>query len=109
MSANSHKNIEDQEIDLSEISKRVGGFFQKLNTLIFNCIRFLIKNKFIIATLFIAGIVIGSILIKLIKFTIIKLLLPNFESTDFYIQNRYSTVQNSRKRYTFKIHRNSRA
>lgn len=30
MSANSHKNIEDQEIDLSEISKRVGGFFSKI-------------------------------------------------------------------------------
>lgn len=84
MSANSHKNIEDQEIDLSEISKRVGGFFQKLNTLIFNCIRFLIKNKFIIATLFIAGIVIGSYLDKTNKAYDNQIIVtPNFESTDF--------------------------
>lgn len=84
MSANSHKNIEDQEIDLSEISKRVGGFFQKLNTLIFNCIRFLIKNKFIIATLFIAGIVIGSYFDKTNKVYDNQIIVtPNFESTDF--------------------------
>jgi hypothetical protein len=84
MSANSHKNIEDQEIDLSEISKRVGGFFQKINTLIFNCIRFLIKNKFIIATLFIAGIVIGSYFDKTNKVYDNQIIVtPNFESTDF--------------------------
>lgn len=97
MSANSHKNIEDQEIDLSEISKRVGGFFQKLNALIFNSIRFLIKNKFTIIILFIIGVVIGFYLDKTNKVYDNQIIVtPNFESTDF-LYSRIDLLQSKIK------------
>lgn len=84
MSANSHKNIENQEIDLSEISNKVGDFFQKINRLIFNCIRFVIKKKFAITTLFILGIIIGFYFDKTNKEYDNQIIVtPNFESTDF--------------------------
>ncbi len=84
MSANSHKNIEDQEIDLVEISKEIGGFFQKLNTKIFRCIQFVIKKCIVIGILFVVGVAIGFYLDKTNKIYENQIIVtPNFESTDF--------------------------
>ena len=55
MGTNSNKNIEDQEIDLAQISEKIGGIFQRLNTLLFKSIRFAVKNIVIIAILLIIG------------------------------------------------------
>ena len=43
MSATS-QNTEDQEIDLSQISKKIGSYYEILNTKIFRTILFLKRN-----------------------------------------------------------------
>jgi hypothetical protein len=84
MSTNSNKNIEDQEIDLAQISEKIGGFFQRLNTLLFKCIRFAVKNIVIIAILLVIGFGFGLFLDKTDKtFDHQIIVQPNFNSTDY--------------------------
>lgn len=84
MSANQHKKIEDQEIDLSEISNKIGVFLQRLNTLMFKGIRFIIKNIVIITILFVVGAGMGIYLDNTNKVYDNQIIVtPNFESTDF--------------------------
>lgn len=84
MSTNSQKNVEDQEIDLSLISKKIGNFFQDINTLIFNCIQFVFRNKIVIATLFILGVGLGIFLDTTQKTYDHQIIVtPNFGSTDY--------------------------
>lgn len=84
MIKNSNKNIEDQEIDLALISEKIGGFFQKLNTLLFKSIRFAVKNSIIIAILLVIGFGLGLFLDKTTKtFNHQIIVQPNFNSTDY--------------------------
>jgi hypothetical protein len=84
MSTNSNKKIEDQEIDLALISEKIGGFFQKLNTLLFKSIRFAVKNSIIIAILLVIGFGLGLFLDKTTKtFNHQIIVQPNFNSTDY--------------------------
>ena len=59
MSTNSQPNNENQEIDLSQISKKFSGFFEKIAIKIFNGILFIKRNSITIGALFILGIVLG--------------------------------------------------
>ena len=84
MSTKSNKNIEDQEIDLAMISEKIGGFFQRINTLLFKCIRFAVKNTVIIAILLVIGFGLGLFLDKTYKtFNHQIIVQPNFNSTDY--------------------------
>lgn len=84
MSTNSQKNVEDQEIDLSLISKKIGGFFQNINALIFNCIQFVFRNKIVIAILLILGVGLGIFLDTTQKTYDHQIIVtPNFGSTDY--------------------------
>lgn len=84
MSTNSNKNIEDQEIDLAQISEKIGGFFQSLNTMLFKSIRFAIKNSVIIAILVVIGFGLGLFLDETDKtFDHQIIVQPNFNSTDY--------------------------
>ena len=84
MSTKSNKNIEDQEIDLAQISEKIGGIFQRLNTLLFKSIRFAVKNIVIIAILLIIGFGFGFFLDKTTKtFNHQIIVQPNFNSTDY--------------------------
>lgn len=52
-------NYDNQEIDLSQISKKIGQTYQKFLTWIFECVQFLLKNIIYFIILGLAGIVIG--------------------------------------------------
>ena len=81
MSANSHKNIENQEIDLTKISK---GLFQNFSIGVFKSIQFVIKHIIILSILFVIGCVLGFYLDNNNKIYDNQIIVtPNFESTDF--------------------------
>ena len=80
MSANS----QEQEIDLGQLSKKIGGYFQKVIDSIFDFILFIKRNIIIIAVLFILGVVLGYILDKKTKvYNHEIVVLPNFNSVDY--------------------------
>ncbi|RTY88282.1 hypothetical protein EKM02_10555 [Flavobacterium sp. RSP49] len=84
MSANVPNNPQDQEIDLMQISKRIGIFFQKLNMSLFKCIRFFITNALIISILVVVGVSMGFFFDKTLKTYNHKIIVtPNFGSTDY--------------------------
>ncbi len=84
MSTNSQNNSENQEIDLSLISKKIGNFFQGINKFIFNCIQFALKNIIVISVLFIIGVGLGLFLDTTNKTYDHQIIVqPNFGSTDY--------------------------
>ncbi|MFE3868379.1 hypothetical protein ACFX5E_09880 [Flavobacterium sp. LS2P90] len=77
-------NTEDQEIDLTQISKKIKSFFERINTLLFKCIRFFMKNAIIIAILLIVGVGLGMFLDENQKRYDHQIIVaPNFKSTDY--------------------------
>ena len=84
MNKNQPNNLEDQEIDLLEISKKIGGFFQRINTLLFKCILFFVKNAIIIFILLIVGVGLGFYLDDNQKSYDSQIIVtPNFGSADY--------------------------
>ncbi|MET0758947.1 MAG: hypothetical protein ABWZ56_00890 [Flavobacterium sp.] len=84
MSTDSPKNVEDQEIDLSLISKKIGGFFQNLNSLVFSGIQFVFRNIIVLMVLLIVGLGLGLFLDKTLKTYDHQIFVtPNFGSTDY--------------------------
>ena len=84
MSTNAQKNNEDQEIDLSVISKKISGFFQNINTSIFRAIQFCLKKKIILGILFVLGLGLGIFLDSSQKTYEHQIIVkPNFDSTDY--------------------------
>ncbi|MDI1254729.1 MAG: hypothetical protein PSV16_01400 [Flavobacterium sp.] len=79
------KNIStDQEIDLSLISKKVGGLFESLSTRIFKGFLFFKRNIVIVGILFVLGAGIGFYLDKTSKSYDHQIIVaPNFSSTDY--------------------------
>ncbi len=76
------KNVsDDQEIDLGQISRKIGRKFQNL---IFSCIQFFIKNAIVIILLIIVGAGLGYSLDKSGKTYDHQIIVkPNFQSTDY--------------------------
>jgi hypothetical protein len=84
MSTNVPQNQEDQEIDLSQISKKIARLFQDFNTFLFRCIQFFIKNGIVIAVLLIVGFGLGFYLdINKKTYDHQIIVTPNFKSTDY--------------------------
>jgi len=84
MSTTPKQNSDDQEIDLSQISRKINQGFQNIGGFVFNCIQFFFKNAIIIVVLFIVGIGLGYLLDngqKSYKHELI--VIPNFGSTDY--------------------------
>ena len=52
-------NSQEQEIDLGQLSKKIGGYFQKLIDSFFDFILFIKKNKILLILLIILGIILG--------------------------------------------------
>ncbi|WP_282786509.1 hypothetical protein [Flavobacterium croceum] len=74
----------DQEIDLSILSKKIGGFFLIIFNTFLRFILFIKKNKIIITFLFILGVVLGYFLDKENKsYTNEIIVKPNFGSVDY--------------------------
>ena len=84
MSENLPQNTENQEIDLSQISKKIGSLFQDFSALIFRSIQFFIKNGLLIVVLLILGIGLGFYLDATQKTYDHQIIVaPNFKSTDY--------------------------
>jgi hypothetical protein len=97
MSANVPQNQDEQEIDLSQISKKIGEFFEGVNTSIFNGIQFFIKKRIIIIILLVVGLSLGMFLDfddRTYESQII--VTPNFESTD-YLYAKIDLIQSKIK------------
>lgn len=84
MSTTPNNVSDNQEIDLSQISKKISQGFQSIGAFIFNCIQFFFKNTIIIILLFIVGIGLGYLLDNGKKsYDHEIIVIPNFGSTDY--------------------------
>lgn len=84
MSIQKENNNDNSEIDLLTVFSRIGGFFERINTLLFKIIQFFIKNAIVVIVLIILGFGVGRYLDsnhKLYEHQII--VSPNFESSDY--------------------------
>ena len=84
MSTTSKNNSENQEVDLSQISKKIGSLFEEISNSIFKGILFIKKNIIAIGLLFILGAVLGFYLDKNFKMYDNQLIVsPNFDTVDY--------------------------
>ncbi len=84
------QNNDNQEIDLSQVSKKIGDFFDNIATSIFEIILFFKRNIIWIGLLLIAGIALGLYLDKTSKIYDNQVIVaPNFGSNDYL----YSKVE----------------
>lgn len=78
------QNQDNQEIDLFQIFKKIGSFYQWINATIFKSIRFFIKNAVLISILLIVGFGLGFYWDKNNKTYDHQIIVaPNFKSTDY--------------------------
>ena len=77
-------NPEDQEIDLTQISKKIRSFFERINTLLFKSIQFFLKNAIVIVILLLVGGGLGMFFDETQKTYDHQIIVkPNFGSTDY--------------------------
>lgn len=90
MSQNTNSNIENQEIDLTLLSKKIGNFFGSINTAFFNLILFIKKKALVIGLLTVVGVGLGYFLdSNSNSYNHEVIILPGLGSTDYL----YSKVQ----------------
>lgn len=84
------QNNDNQEIDLSQISKKIGTFFEGFSFKIFKGILFIKKNIFTVSILFLFGAILGFYIDTINKRYDNQIIVtPNFETTDYL----YSKVE----------------
>ncbi|WP_162126813.1 hypothetical protein [Flavobacterium phycosphaerae] len=84
MSETSQSNKDNQEIDLSAISRKIGDFFEGISTKIFKGFLFLKRNIIWVGILFVLGAALGVYVDKTNKIYDNQLIVcPNFNSTDY--------------------------
>lgn len=84
MSTHSKNNPENQEIDLAVLSQKMGSALQNLNTFIFNCIQFALRNIVLLLILIIVGVGLGFYLDQTQKTYDNEVIVsPNFGSVDY--------------------------
>lgn len=76
-------NIQDQELDLTQIGQGIKNFFQNILNRCFDLIFFFLKKKFIIMILFMLGVVGGYFLDKGKVYEHSIAVIPNFGSNDY--------------------------
>lgn len=93
MSTKVPQSQEDQEIDLLQISKKIGGFFESLKTSIFNGIQFFVRNWIMVLVLVVTGFSIGWYLDFSKKIYDNRIIVtPNFGSVD-YLYSKIDLLQ----------------
>ncbi len=96
MSANTPNN-QDQEIDLSLLTKKIGSFFEGISMYIFKCILFVKKNIVKFGILFVLGAVLGYFLdINSNSYDSEVIVAPNFGTTD-YLYSKIDLLQSKVK------------
>ncbi|MCR4032758.1 MULTISPECIES: hypothetical protein [Flavobacterium] len=84
MSTKVPQDHSDQEIDIFQLSKSIGGFFDRINALIFRSIQFFVRNWIIVLILIILGFGLGWYLDSNKKtFENQVIVTPNFGSVDY--------------------------
>lgn len=84
MSTKIPQNNDDQEIDIFQLSKSIGRFFDRINAAIFRSIQFLIKNWILVVALILLGFCFGWYLDTSKKSYNNKIIVtPNFGSVDY--------------------------
>ena len=74
----------DQEIDIFQLSRSIGGFFDRVNRSIFRAIQFFIRNWIVLLILVLLGAVLGYYLDSNKKsYNNQVVVTPNFESVDY--------------------------
>lgn len=97
MSHSPQINPNDQEIDLSQLSKKIGGIIQSFIDWLFDGILFIRRNIIIIGILFIIGAGLGFYLDKKTKVYDHQVIVtPNFGSTD-YLYSKISLINSKIK------------
>jgi len=76
-------NVQDQELDLSQIGQGIKKFFQNILNKCFDLIFFFLRKKFIIMILFMLGVVGGYFLDKGKSYEHSIAVIPNFGSNDY--------------------------
>lgn len=78
------QNNDNKEIDLSQVSRKIGVFFENISTSIFKGFLFLKRNIIWVGILFILGAVLGYYLDKTVKVYDHQIIVsPNFNSVDY--------------------------
>ncbi|RUT70634.1 hypothetical protein D0817_09160 [Flavobacterium cupreum] len=83
MSTNVPQSNDNQEIDLAQISKRIGGFFESVKTFVFNGIQFFVRNWIIVLILIVAGFAVGLYFDTKKAYSNEIIVTPNFGSVDY--------------------------
>lgn len=84
MNKNVPNKLEDQEIDLSQLPKKIRNLFQRFNTFLFRCIQFFVKNVMVVSILLVVGVGLGIFLDQTQKtYEDHIIVAPNFKSTDY--------------------------
>ena len=97
MNNNQPNNHEDQEIDLSQIFQKIGKLFDWINTFLFKCIQFFVKNAIVILILLVIGVGLGFYLDVTKKTYDHQIIVtPNFESTD-YLYSKIDLIESKIK------------
>lgn len=95
--SNNAQDLNDQEIDLSQLSKKIGNRFQSFGFSIFKGIQFLIKNVVIIAILIVLGAILGFFMDRSEKYYNHQIIVaPNFNSTD-YLYSKIELIESKIK------------
>lgn len=78
------QNNDNQEIDLSQISKKIGNFFEGVSTSLFGIVLFIKRNIIVIGVLFVLGVGLGIYLDSNNKSYNHEIIVtPNFGSNDY--------------------------
>lgn len=97
MNKNQPNNQEDQEIDLTQISKKIVRLFEWINTFLFKCIQFFVKNAIVISILLVIGVGLGFYLDVTKKAYDHQIIVtPNFGSTD-YLYSKIELIESKIK------------
>lgn len=93
MSSNTPQNIQDQEIDLAQVSKKIGGMYDSFLNGVFRFILFIKRNIIILAVLFILGAVLGWVLDRSTKVYEHEIVvIPNFGSSE-YLYSKVNLIE----------------
>lgn len=97
MSTTPPNSYEDKEIDLRDISRKMGSMFQRLSSFIFKSIQFAVKNIVILLLLLIIGVGLGMYLDRTQKIYDHQIIVsPNFGSVD-YLYSRVDLINSKIK------------
>lgn len=84
MSTKVPQNSSDQEIDIFQLSRSIGGFFDRINRSVFRAIQFFIRNWVVVLILVVLGAALGYYLDSNKKsYNNQVIVTPNFESVDY--------------------------